>query len=154
MKLSWTRETFRIADIDPPVEPILEEGVNLFAPEARPVIASAVQAAIENGTPYDLELPLITAKGRHLWVHTQGFADMHNGKAIRVYGTFQDITERKRSEEALGQNQALLLALSEGTSDAIFVKDLQGRSYRFGDARSSGSCGYPIRPFAFRYANA
>ena len=136
MKLSWTRETFRIADIDPPVEPILEEGVNLFAPEARPVIAAAVQAAIENGTPYDLELPLITAKGRHLWVHTQGFADMHDGKAIRVYGTFQDITERKRSEEALGQNQALLLALSEGTSDAIFVKDLQGRYLIFNSATS------------------
>ena len=136
MKLSWTRETFRIADIDPPVEPILEEGVNLFAPEARPVIAAAVQAAIENGTPYDLELPLITAKGRHLWVHTQGFADMQDGKAIRIHGTFQDITERKRTEEVLGQNQALLLALSEGTSDAIFVKDLEGRYLIFNSATS------------------
>ena len=46
MKLSWTRETFRIADIDPPVEPDLANGINLFAPEARPTIAAAVQAAI------------------------------------------------------------------------------------------------------------
>ncbi len=136
MKLSWTRETFRIAEIEPPVEPVLEEGINLFAPEARPIIAAAVQAAIDSGTPYDLELPLISAKGRHLWVHTQGFADMQDGKAIRIYGTFQDITERKRSEEALGQNQALLLALSEGTSDAIFVKDLQGRYLIFNTATS------------------
>lgn len=96
MKLIWTQETFRIAEIDSMVEPALEEGINLFAPEARPVIAAAVQAAIDKGIPYDLELPLITKKGKHIWVQTQGYAEMHKGKPIRIYGTFQDITARKQ----------------------------------------------------------
>jgi len=101
MKLSWTRETFRIAEIAPPLEPPLEDCIKLFAPAARPTIAAAVQAAIDAGTPYDLELPLITASGRHLWVHTQGFAEMQFGKTVRIYGTFQDISERKRVEQSL-----------------------------------------------------
>lgn len=98
MKLSWTLETFRIAGIEPPVEPLLEEGINLFAPEVRPVISAAIQEAIDNGKSYDLELPIITAKGKQRWVQTQGFAEMQNGKAVRLYGTFQDITERKQIE--------------------------------------------------------
>jgi len=115
MKLSWTRETFRIAEIDPPHEPPLESGINLFAPEARPVIAAAVQAAIDTGTPYDLELPLITAKGRHLWVRTQGFADRLNGRAVRIYGTFQDVTDRRQAEnERKAREQQLQLALRGG----------------------------------------
>ena len=41
MKFSWTRETFRIVEVDPPVEPAVAEGINFFAPEARPTIAAA-----------------------------------------------------------------------------------------------------------------
>jgi PAS domain S-box-containing protein len=39
----------------------------------------------------------------------------------------RDITERKRSERALLESHSLLNAVVEGTSDAIFVKDLEGR---------------------------
>ncbi len=39
----------------------------------------------------------------------------------------RDITERKRSERALLESHTLLNAVVEGTSDAIFVKDLEGR---------------------------
>ena len=39
----------------------------------------------------------------------------------------RDITERKRAERALVESHSLLNAVVEGTSDAVFVKDLQGR---------------------------
>jgi PAS domain S-box-containing protein len=115
MKLSWTRETFRIAEIDPPNEPDLETGVSLFAPEARPIVAAAVQAAMETGTPYDLEVPLITAMGRHRWVKTQGYAEMRDGKAFRIYGTFQDVTDRRQAETELKEiSERLQLATRAG----------------------------------------
>ncbi len=106
MKLSWTRETFRITEIDPPIEPPLAEGINLFAPEARPTIAAAVESLIEHGTPYDLVLPLITAKGQRRVVQTQGFPEIRQGKVVRIYGTFQDITARLAEEaQALADAQ-------------------------------------------------
>jgi PAS domain S-box-containing protein len=102
MRLHWTRETFRIAERESAVEPDLENGINLFAPEARPVIATAVQAAIDSATPYDLQLPLITEKGRNIWVRTQGYArQAPDGKVVSIFGTFQDITERKAIEREL-----------------------------------------------------
>ncbi len=42
-------------------------------------------------------------------------------------GLARDITERKRAERALVESHSLLNGVVEGTSDAIFVKDLQGR---------------------------
>jgi PAS domain S-box-containing protein len=124
MKLSWTRETFRIAEIEPPIEPPLAEGINLFAPEARPTIAAAVQAAMETGTPYDLELPIITAKGRHLWVRTQGFGEMRDGKTVRIYGTFQDITARREAEAALRESEVKLERTLDGAHIGHWDLDL------------------------------
>ncbi len=89
---------FRIAEIESPLEPSLESYIDMFAPQARPVMAATVQMAVDHGTAYDLELPLITARGRPKWVRTQGFSEFQDSKVIRLYGTFQDITERKNAD--------------------------------------------------------
>jgi len=122
MKLSWTKQTFRIAGIEPPTEPPLEEGINLFAPEARPIIAAAVQAAMDSGAPYDLELPIINSKGQHRWVKTQGFAERKDGKSIRLFGTFQDITERKQTETVLLETNRLLKEATAKAEEANIAK--------------------------------
>ncbi|MCF8160314.1 MAG: HAMP domain-containing protein, partial [Polaromonas sp.] len=125
MSLSWTKETFSIAEIDPPLEPTLEQSINLYAPEARSTIAAAVQAAIDRGTAYDLELPIITARGRRLWVQTQGFAEMQNGKAVRLFGTFQDITARRRAADELAHKTAFFEAIFKSIPDAIATTDVK-----------------------------
>ena len=126
MKLTWTRETFRIAGIEPPIEPPLADGINVFAPAARPTIAAAVQAAIDHGMPYDLELPIITAQGEDRWVHTQGFAEMREGRTIRVYGTFQDITTQKHAELTLRASEERFRILVEHSPYCIHEIDLAG----------------------------
>jgi diguanylate cyclase (GGDEF)-like protein/PAS domain S-box-containing protein len=126
MKLTWTQETFRIAGLPPPFEPPLEDGINLFAPEVRPIISAAVQNAMENGIPYDLELPIINAQGERLWVQTQGFADMRAGKAVRIYGTFQDITQRKAGEEELRRSEERRRIATNSGQIAIWEFDIAG----------------------------
>jgi signal transduction histidine kinase len=131
MKQSWTRQTFRIAEVEPLVEPALEAGIQIFAPEAQPVIAAAVQAAIETGTPYDLELPLITAKGRQRWVRTQGFAELHDGKATRLFGTIHDITtDRQRALELDQHRHHLEELVSERTADLVTARELADAANR------------------------
>ncbi len=72
-----------------------------FPSEARPEIEKAFTDAITHGTPYDLELPFITAKGRYIWVRATGKAQLKDGQTCRLYGSLMDITAQKKTEEKL-----------------------------------------------------
>ena len=102
---SFTSEVFRIYEIDTADVPAVEEGMNYYVPEHRPVIAEAVDRAISQGEPYDLELRLITAKNNRRWVRTIGIPRQEDGKTVILSGVIQDITERKRIEEALRESE-------------------------------------------------
>jgi PAS domain S-box-containing protein len=97
----WTEEVYRIHEVWHSFEPNLENALGLYLPEHRPILERAIQRAIETGEPWDLELELLTAKGRRLWVRTIGRAEAQDGQAVRLSGTVQDITDRKQTEQAL-----------------------------------------------------
>ncbi len=120
--LRWTKETYRIHEVDPAIQPSLAEAIQFYGPDARPVITAAVQGAIDAGTPFDLELPLVTAQGRCIWVRAQGTAERHGGRSTRLYGAFQDVTQQRLAEESLRLQSAALQA----AADAIVITDRAG----------------------------
>ena len=129
--VTYSKETARIHEVDYPfVPPKLSQGDEYYPPEAWPIVRHAVQNAIELGTPYDLELPFITAKGRHIWVRVQGFAVQVDGKTVKLRGTIQDISARKATEDALrnANELARLAVVVRDAHDAITVQDLTGRT--------------------------
>jgi PAS domain S-box-containing protein len=112
---TWTEEVFRILEVPLDYQPTVDSGIDFFTAASKPVIARAVQCAIELGEPYDLELEVITAKGNLKSVHAIGRADLANR---RIHGFFQDITERKRAEFALREwNQRLEIRVAERTKE-------------------------------------
>jgi len=121
--VQWTEETRRIHEVDADFRPTLESAVGFYAPEARDVIGRAVETSMTDGTPWDFELPLVTAKGRPIWVRAQGEALREDGRIVRLVGAFQEITERKLVEERLAQ-QAVLIDMAP---DAIVLRDLDHR---------------------------
>lgn len=101
-QVHMTKQTQILHEIDENyVPPKYSTGGEWYPPEVWPTIQDAVKAAIEDGVPYDLEAPFITAKKRRIWVRVQGFPLIVDGKVIKLQGFFQDITERKKSEELL-----------------------------------------------------
>lgn len=60
-----------------------------------------------------------------------------------LLGVWQDITEKKRQEEAASQVHAALQAVLEGSNDAIFVKDWAGR-YIIANQASAELLGKPL----------
>jgi diguanylate cyclase (GGDEF)-like protein/PAS domain S-box-containing protein len=100
-RLFWSKETCHIHELDPPVTPPLEAAINFYAPQARPIVRAAVQKSIEHGTPFDLELPMVTAKGRAIWVRTQCSPVMEDGTVVKLVGAFHDISDRKHVEQSL-----------------------------------------------------
>ncbi len=98
--LSWTAHTYRLYDLEPGSPPTIEQALDFFTPPARLLIEAAVRQALAQGTPFDLELPLVTAKGRTRWVRAMGQPQQERGRVLRLTGVVQDITARKDSEEA------------------------------------------------------
>lgn len=99
-ELTWTDETFNILEVEKKdgQKPVLPEGLNLFTDECQPIVEDAVNRAVLHGEPYSLEVQARTAKGKVLWVYTNGSANYRNGKIVSVSGTIQDINDRKIAE--------------------------------------------------------
>jgi diguanylate cyclase (GGDEF)-like protein/PAS domain S-box-containing protein len=98
-ELTWTREVYRIHEVDEGFVPNVERAIEFYTPECRPLIEQAVKGAIEYGEPFDLELQIETAKNKRLWVKALGQSRTLNAGRRTLFGTFQNITERKQSEE-------------------------------------------------------
>ncbi len=77
-------------------------------PADREVIEQAVQRTVENGEPYDVEFRTVRPDGSIRWQASQGqtLRD-ESGRAVRLIGVTQDITERKQAQEALRQAQKM-----------------------------------------------
>ncbi len=97
----WTEEVARIHDLEPTVRPDRAMGAAFYLGKSRALIEVAIQEAIDHGTPYDLELEIVSARGKHKWVRTICEPLVENGKVMKLRGSLQDITEYKQAELAL-----------------------------------------------------
>lgn len=95
----------------------------LFAPPVRATLEAAARDAIEQGRSYDLELPLVTAGGRDVWVRMLGEPQWVDGKVRRLGGTVQDITEQRRAAQALRSSVENLQRTLESIGEGIFAYD-------------------------------
>ncbi|WP_162846956.1 PAS domain-containing hybrid sensor histidine kinase/response regulator [Mucilaginibacter gracilis] len=97
----WSEEVYKIHELDPAIRPDLENALSFYLPEGREIIKEAIAKSMSTGEPWDFELPFITAKGKAIWVRSSGKAKFKNGTTTKLYGVFQDITDRKLAEENL-----------------------------------------------------
>lgn len=98
-EIYWSPMTKRIHEVPMEYQPVLEAGINFYKEgESREMITKAVNEAINDHKAWDLELIIVTNKGKETWVRAKGEPEIINGKCIRIYGTFQDIDLKKKSE--------------------------------------------------------
>ena len=100
-ELSWTDQTCIIHGLKPGYKPDLDSALKFYAPEGRPAMREAVEAAITSGKGWDMELPLIQATGKRIWVRALGTVELEHDKPARLIGAFQDITERRQQLQDL-----------------------------------------------------
>lgn len=127
MTFNWSDEVFRIHDMEPGVPPPVQAATEQYEPEARPLLVAAVKASVENGKPWELELPLLTAKGRRVWVRTVGETVFENGRPVLIVGTIQDITERRLAGELLREERQRLRLVTDNMPASVTHLDLNER---------------------------
>ena len=124
--VSWSDELFRIFQRDPREgAPSFAEHPAFYHPDDMARLQQAVEAAVTDGTPYELELRAIRKDGATRVCVARGVADMKlGGRAVHLFGSLQDITERKRAEEALKESENQYRLLADNIHDVIFVFDM------------------------------
>ena len=112
-RVTWSDETYRIFGLTPRESPIdLATVREMIHPEDRESVFRTAEEAIRGGAHPDSEHRLVRPNGEVRIVHSLGDLKRDaSGRPYQMFGTVQDITDRKRAEEALQRTQ---FYLSEG----------------------------------------
>jgi len=101
----WSPMVKEILEVNDNYNPSYSGGLELHIGESKNRILQAMELLIKEGVAFDEELLLLTGKGNQRWVRCIGKSETANNKRIRLYGSFQDIDERKKSEIELAENE-------------------------------------------------
>lgn len=122
----WSEQVFRLLGRDPALPAAnFEEVPRYFTPESWERISAAIDKAIRDGVPYEIDSEILREDGSRAWITARGepVRDEH-GTVVGLRGMMQDITERKRSEVNLNalraeMEQMLTLHVACETAAAI-----------------------------------
>ena len=97
-------------------------------PEDRERLLAEITYSLETGEPFATEYRLLAKSGRVVWFRDEARVVYDSeGQFLFLQGLAQDVTERKRAEDALRETTYTLQALVQASPLAIIAVDLKGR---------------------------
>ena len=128
---SWSDEVFRILGLEgEAADTLLEKHKQQIHPEDFPMWENAIHQTIATGQPYDLDFRIIRPDGEIRYIYAKGKAAKDaEGKVVKLFGTTQDISDRKLVEEALRKSkrelqQAKIAADAANKAKSLFLANM------------------------------
>ena len=102
--LTWSRELYRIFGLQPEELEVTYEGfLDRTHPDDREIVRRNVERALQDHQAFSFDHRIVCPAGSVRILHAQGEVVLEGGQPIRMVGTAQDITERRRLEEERAQ---------------------------------------------------
>ena len=116
--ITWSDETYRIFGLRPQERILnLAQLPELVHPEDKQIVIKAVAEALRGGRRYDVEYRVVRPNGEVRLVHSQGDVMWdESGRPRRMFGTVQDITERKQAEQRLVAQHTVTQILAQAAT--------------------------------------
>ncbi len=142
-----------IFDVEPsPLGQTYESFLALVHPDDRPGIVQANIEARLHGTPFDMEFRVVTQDGFVKTMRELGYASRDAAdRVVGLFGTVQDITERKQVEIALRENEERLRLALESANMGTWDWDSETDSLLWNDRQFEL---FDIRPEDFHGTGA
>lgn len=137
--ITWSDEYYRIYGFDPAQPPPgYVEHLKAYTQESAAKLDAAVKRNMETGEPYEIDLELACPDAPSRWITARSETKRDkNGKIIGLRGTAQDITDRKRAEEALRESEIKFRAIFEQAGDYAMILDPLANPPRIIDVNDS-----------------
>ena len=124
--LIWSDEMCALHELPPGSVPLPEDVLQCNPPEFHALIRQHLAACIRHGVSFDLELQIITASGRRLWVRCLGDAVRDGaGRTVLIEGALQDISEKKAYEQTIRASEQRFVSVAHATTDAVWDWDVE-----------------------------
>src|SRR6185295_15403612 len=121
-RVIWSDELFRIFGLDPQSRTATFDGyLERVHPEDRARVQEAVQKALQEQSSFDHEERIVRADGTVRYLHSRGRVLHGSDGSLRMVGTCQDITERRRVEK---EREQLLLRERQACRDSESARRL------------------------------
>lgn len=121
-KLYWSSYTKRIHKLPDDFIPSSDAAFSFYKEGSnRERIQYLLGELIKNGTTFSEELQIVDTTGKDVWVLVTGYSESFEGKTTKIFGSFQDISDRKKSEQLLIESENRFKMIVENANDIIFT---------------------------------
>ena len=134
-----------IFGIDAAFQRSVEGWTSLIHPDDREaMVAYFTNEVLGRTRPFDRRYRIVRANtGEERWVHGRGRLELDaSGRPLRMQGTIADITDQRKTEEALIQSELSYAAIFEGTAEAIVITEAATGRLRWVNPAASALLGY------------
>ena len=117
----WTDEVYKMLETSAQeFTPTPASVGRFFTAQAQALVAASYAASVDQSGRHDFEFEMITARERRIWVHSMGTTLWEHDRPVKRTATVQDITQRKRSETAVRDNEQRWKLALESTGDGMW----------------------------------
>lgn len=127
-KIVWSDVTKKIHEVSLEYEPDIENALAFYKKGTNyDIIKNRFEAAVEKAQGFDEELQIITKKRNEKWVRAIGYPVFENGKCIKVYGLFQDITDKTNAARKIALREEQFRASFNNAAAGMSIINLKGQ---------------------------
>jgi PAS domain S-box-containing protein len=128
-QVMWSAELYRICGVDPEeFGATYDAFLNLVHPDDRDMLKEVIHQTLQNHQAADYEFRFIPPHGRELVMQGHGEVILNtDGLPVRMIGTAQDITDKRRSEQSLRESEGRFRELFDDAPVGYHELDFEGR---------------------------
>lgn len=132
----WSDELYRIYGLKPEEhdQVSFDEFMGMIHADDRERVRGIIYTAYETTKPFEFEHRIVRPNKTERILHGKGrVVTDDSGSVVRMLGTSQDITERKKAEEALKRSDERFKTVTQATHDLVYDLNLPERSIWFNE---------------------